>query len=274
MITGLDHITVAMRDADAAAESYRRLLGREPEIQDGTGVRRAWFRFPNMALEVIGPHGEGPSGDRLRVRLETVGEGLWLLGFSVPDVEDGMRLLNRRGLSMAPVGALRPVALGPLDGVTVALVTDRGAPMSPPVGDEAAAVASLDHVVVRTPNPDRALATYGARLGLDLRLDRENPQWGARQLFFRCGDAVIEVGASLKAPASDGPDRLDGLAWRVTDPDAVHARLTREGFNVSELRTGRKPGTKVFTVREAPSGASLGGVPTLMIQQNAEPVSA
>ena len=42
--------------------------------------------------------------------------------------------------------------------------------------------------------------------------------------------------------------------------------MIAEGFNVSEVRTGRKPGTKVFTVRDAP-----GGVPTLMLQQNAEP---
>ena len=36
------------------------------------------------------------------------------------------------------------------------------------------------------------------------------------------------------------------------------------GFDVSELRSGRKPGTHVFTVRDAP-----GGVPTLML--SAEP---
>jgi acetylornithine deacetylase/succinyl-diaminopimelate desuccinylase-like protein len=44
----------------------------------------------------------------------------------------------------------------------------------------------------------------------------------------------------------------------------VQARLAAAGFDVSEVRQGRKPGTKVFTVRDAP-----GGVPTLML--SAEP---
>ena len=115
-------------------------------------------------------------------------------------------------------------------------------------------------MVVHTPNPDRALALYGAKLGLDLRLDRSNPDWGARQMFFRCGDLVIEIGHGLKAGVFDGPDSLGGLAWRMPDPAAVQARLAQAGFNVSEVRKGRKPGTEVFTVRDRTRG-----VPTLML---------
>jgi hypothetical protein len=83
-------------------------------------------------------------------------------------------------------------------------------------------------------------------------------------MFFRCGGAVVEIGSRLGAEASDAPDRLSGLAWRVTDPDAAQARLARAGFDVSEVRSGRKPGTKVFTVRSGVPGA-----PTLML--SAEP---
>uniref|UniRef100_UPI0030F4ACDF VOC family protein n=1 Tax=Phenylobacterium sp. TaxID=1871053 RepID=UPI0030F4ACDF len=99
---------------------------------------------------------------------------------------------------------------------------------------------------------------------LDLRLDRANEQWGVRQLFFRCGSAVVEMGASLKLPVSDAPDRFGGLAWRVTDADAVQARIAAAGFDVSEVRKGRKPGTRIFTARNV-----VGGVPTVLIQQNA-----
>ena len=110
-------------------------------------------------------------------------------------------------------------------------------------------------MVIPTPNPDRAVALYAARLGLDFRLDRSNPQWGSRLLFFRCGDAVVEIGADLNAPVSDAPDRLSGLAWRVRDPDTARARLAGVGFDVSEARQGRKPGTRVFTVRSGVIGA-------------------
>ena len=58
-------------------------------------------------------------------------------------------------------------------------------PMSEEVGD--APIAGLDHVVVSTHQPERAAALYGARLGLDMALDRSHPDWG-RLMFFRCGD--------------------------------------------------------------------------------------
>lgn len=263
MITGLDHVAVAVRDFEAAVDAYRRLLGREPELEPRDGADRAWFHLANMALEVIAPSGPGPAGDRVRARLDAAGEGQWIAAFQVDDLAAASQLASRRGLETEAVATVTRVRAAGLDFV---LTPGRiGATPSPPTTTEAAAVAALDHVVVHTPNPDRALALYGARFGLDLRLDRANAQWGARQLFFRCGGAVFEVGASLKAPVTDEPDRFGGLAWRVTDPDAVQARIAAAGFDVSEVRTGRKPGTKVFTVRDAP-----GGVPTIVIQQNAE----
>jgi len=86
-------------------------------------------------------------------------------------------------------------------------------------------------------------------------------------MFFRCGGAVVEIGARIGGDeAADTPDRLSGLAWRVADPDAAQARLAKVGFDVSEVRGGRKPGTKVFTVRSGVPGA-----PSLML--SAEPAS-
>ena len=261
MIRALDHIAIAVRDFDAAVDGYRRLLGREPDLEPRDGAKRAWFRLPNMALEVIAPDGAGAAGDRLRARLDAAGEGTWLAAFKVDDPAAAAKLLSRRGLEVEDLGAFFRVRAA---GLLFVLAPNETKPTSPPTVTEAAAIAALDHVVVHTPNPDRALGVYGAKFGLDLRLDRANEAWGARQLFFRCGGAVFEVGASLKAPPSDAPDRFGGLAWRVTDPEAAQARLAACGFDVSEVRTGRKPGTKVFTVRDAP-----GGVPTLMIQQSA-----
>ena len=38
------------------------------------------------------------------------------------------------------------------------------------------------------------------------------PQWGARLLFFRCGDLVVEIAHDLKKGVSDAPDELWGLS--------------------------------------------------------------
>jgi catechol 2,3-dioxygenase-like lactoylglutathione lyase family enzyme len=265
VITGLHHVAMVVRDFDAAAAGYERLLGVAPQRQDGDGAKRAWFWLANIGLEVIAPDGAGAAGDRLRARLDAAGEGLWLVAFTVADLDAAARLFERRGLAISR-RTERAVMFEPdsTGGVQVALMG------FPPLPSQArGSVVELDHVVVRTANIDRAVANFGGRLGLDLRLDRATPGWGARQLFFRCGNAVVEFGASLKAPASDAPDSFGGLAWRVPDPDAAAAQMAAAGFDVSEVRTGRKPGTKVFTVRDAP-----GGVPTLMIQQTSALESA
>jgi catechol 2,3-dioxygenase-like lactoylglutathione lyase family enzyme len=261
VITGLHHIAVAVRDLDAASQSYSRLFDVAPMAQDGGGARRAWFWLDNIGLEVIASDGAGPSGDRVRAQLDAAGEGQWLVAFTASDLDADARLFERRGLAVSErterAVMFEPAATG---GLQLALMG------FPPLASRVKGpLTGLDHIVVGTSAPDRALGIYGAKLGLDLRLDRENAGWGARQMFFRAGEGLVEIGASLKEPASEKPDRFGGLAWRTTDPHATHARLAAAGFNVSELRAGRKPGTKVFTVRDAP-----GGVPTLIIQQNAE----
>jgi len=273
VIEALDHIAVAVRDLDRAASAYGRLLGRKADWrEEAAGARHVWFQLSNMALDIVQADGPGESGDRVRAQIAAHGEGLWGLAFAVDDLAETSRMLGRRG---APVG--EPADLLSTDawrlafvdstatfGVSIALA-ERSRP-SRPKAAAAGAVQGLDHVVINTTHPNRAVALYGARLGLDFRLDRSNPQWGSRLMFFRCGGAVVEVGARLDVEASDAPDRLSGLAWRVSDPDAAQARLSKAGFDVSEVRKGRKPGTKVFTVRSGVPGA-----PTLML--SAEPAA-
>jgi catechol 2,3-dioxygenase-like lactoylglutathione lyase family enzyme len=273
MIEALNHIAVAVKDLDRAASQFGTLLGRRADWrEEAAGARHAWFQLSNMALDLVQPEGPGESGDRVRAQIEAHGEGLWGLAFEVGNLDETSRVLGRRG---APVTA--PAALLSTDawrlafvepaathGVSIALAerTRRFSAKPAPAG----AVVGLDHVVINTANPDRAVALYGARLGLDFRLDRSNPQWGSRLMFFRCGGAVVEIGARLGGEISDAPDRLSGLAWRVAEPDAAQARLAKAGFDVSEVRSGRKPGTKVFTVR-----AGVPGAPTLML--SAEPAA-
>jgi catechol 2,3-dioxygenase-like lactoylglutathione lyase family enzyme len=118
--------------------------------------------------------------------------------------------------------------------------------------------------VIATADPERAAALYGARLGLDMALDRSHPDWG-RLMFFRCGDLIVEVVSRPKDNSVDkAHDRLWGLSWRVADIDATRARLTASGVDVSDVRDGRKPGTRVATVR---SGTC--GIPTLLVEKTA-----
>lgn len=276
MLKALDHIALVVEDLEEAVSRYEALLGRAPNWRgaDG-GAAHAWFELSNMALDVIARTGPGYTGDRVKARLDSEGEGIWALAFTVDDMARTRQRLERVGVPSTeprPIRATHPdtgekrywttAVADPraTHGANIFLIEAAPWPASPFTGDEAAAVSGLDHVVINTPNPERAAALYGARLGLDMRLDRSNEQWGTRLMFFRCGDLVIEIAHGLKDGVSDALDRPWGLSWRVADVEAANARMRSAGFDVSETRAGRKPGSRVFTVRDAPAK-----VPTLVI---------
>jgi catechol 2,3-dioxygenase-like lactoylglutathione lyase family enzyme len=105
----------------------------------------------------------------------------------------------------------------------------------------------VDHVVVRTGDPESVKHLYGHQLAIRLALDRTFQDWGTRLLFFRIGGLTIEVAASLAEEVDAGAaDELWGIAYRVPDADGARERLAGDGFDVSEVRRGRKPGTRVF----------------------------
>jgi catechol 2,3-dioxygenase-like lactoylglutathione lyase family enzyme len=227
MLTALDHLVVG-----GSAGVYETLLGRR--AVDGS------LRTGNVGL-----------------RFEADVSGLQTMVFATQDLDKAATLLERRAVATTRTD----VGLALLGhGVAIQVVAGSDEAPSELTADAASAVSSLDHIVVRTPNPERAIAFYGGRLGLDLRLDRSNPKWGARLLFFRCGDLVVEIAHDLKKGVSDEPDHLWGLSWRVPDIAGAHARLKAAGLDVSEPRDGRRPGSQVCTVKNG-----TGGVPTILI---------
>ena len=147
-----------------------------------------------------------------------------------------------------------------LAGLCVEVIADPGMPR--PI--HLPAVQAIDHLVVRTPDPDRAVALWRDRMGLRLAFDQTFPSRGLRLLFFRSGGVTFEFAAS-HPPAEDrgGPDLLWGVSYRVVDLDAHRARLLTAGLDVSAVRAGHKPGTRVVTVR---SGTC--SIPTLLLEES------
>jgi catechol 2,3-dioxygenase-like lactoylglutathione lyase family enzyme len=278
VIVGLDHVVVLADDIAAGTAAYQTLFARTPGwTYSGDGADRALFTLDNMSLELVAPNGEGPAGDRIRSALAEQGEGLASLCFRTDDIEKMHRRLDRLTLKPEPVAEVE--SRDTASGATLSWKRTRAAsdtthgirlfflerskarPLSVRTGPSS--ITAMDHVVVSTPDPERAAALYGARLGLDMALDRSHPEWG-RLMFFRCGDLVVEISHRPGKPEDGTHDRLRGICWRAADIDATHARLAGAGVDVSEVRTGRKPGTRVMTVRNGTCG-----VPTLLVQPSA-----
>lgn len=197
------------------------------------------------------------------------------LAFATDDIKAAHHTLSRRGLSPSRISkgagqhidneAIRTWSRFRLDdgacaGVKTFVLEREAEELTPPIM-RVGGVSRLDHLVINTPHPTRAIAHYAGRLGLRFALDRTIEKFGTRFLFFRIGGLTLEVIHRLDvAEEQDAPDTLWGMTWEVQDLSAAHGRLKEVGVNVSDIRTGRKPGTEVFTLRD-----NTLGIPTLFL---------
>ena len=104
---------------------------------------------------------------------------------------------------------------------------------------------ALDHLVLTTNKSDDLINLYEKELGIRLALDQFVEKWGGRMLFFRTGQATIEV-IDNKV---EGNDQFWGLAWKTKDIRKKREYLVENGFNVSDVKDGRKKDTLVATVK-------------------------
>jgi hypothetical protein len=204
-------------------------MSRQPTVDelfiaDEPGAwRAAGFRVDGDLCEV----------GSVRLRLEGPGRGRGIVAWSVRDA-----------------GSLQ------LDGLRTT------AAEQPPAAGERHpnGVASIDHLVVITPDLDRTTATL-RDAGFDLRRVREGPTPGGspRQAFFRMGELILELVAAPPGTkiAADphGPARLWGISFLVEELDHTAAAL---GELLGEPRQAVQPGRRIATLRrEAGLGPAI-----------------
>ncbi len=282
----VDHVLVAVNDLEAVTRDYEVLTGRTVSLRGSHpdyGTANAIFQLENTYIELISPVAEGPFAQQLRTHLDEKGDGLFGITFGTDNAQVTSEEWQQQGLRATapqpgeghgPDGSVRQwrnVYVPSEDVLGLFLfaiehVSDASTrPIAAPQGPENATFHAVDHVVVNTPDGDKAISVFGDKMGIRLALDRDARQWGARMMFFRIGGITLEVIQRYgddKAPAMplDAPSVYWGMAFRAHDVAAAQARLASAGVNVSEVRKGRKPGTLVATVRD-----KSGGVPMLIV---------
>ncbi len=130
MLTGIDHVGIAVHDLDAAIAFYGRTFGLQvvhEEVNEEQGVREAMLAVGSSRLQLLAPLHDGSP---IAAFLEKRGEGVQQVAYSVDDVEAasaelrtaGLRLLYdepRRGTAGSLINFIHPRDAG---GVLVELV--------------------------------------------------------------------------------------------------------------------------------------------------------
>jgi predicted enzyme related to lactoylglutathione lyase len=280
-MTVVDHIIIAVEDLAQATHDYGLMLGRQPSWQ-GThpeyGSANTIFRVENTYVELLAATGQGLAGSMIAKHIETMGEGLSGLIFGTDDLDGFIANASAKGLAMsAPekgfgedphTGQKRSWRNVMWDNqaargiFSFAIQHDDPEALKMAEVDGSGHFTAVDHIVVQTKDAAAAKTFYGEQMGVRLALEQSRPDWGGDMLFFRCNHMSIEVIASDKHPSEQ--DSLWGLAYKTDDIDAAYHRMQAAGIEVSEVREGRKPKTRVCTVK-----THCANVPTLLIEHTA-----
>ena len=246
MISQLDSVVIGVNDLDAAAADYAALVGTAGEQGAFRGAESVSFQLANTCLRLVGT---------------TERQGMKQLVFGSPDLASAARRLSNVGIDVLESDSDDNfLALNPETTRSVNLAITKERAVAPKDLPSEGALAGLDHAVVASGDGDFTSALLSGRLQLDMRLDLTNEDWDSRLMFFRCGDLIVEVYQSLSKPLPSERDRFFGLSWRTNNIEATNSELREKGFDVSDTRTGRRPGTRVCTVRD-----KTHGVPTLIL---------
>jgi hypothetical protein len=277
MITGLDHLVVLLGDIKAGAKAYELLLGRAPSWRSqNDDAETVLFTLDNMTLELMAPVGASAAADRIRSVIKIWGEGLASICFRVGDIEKMHRRLDRLALKPEPIAQLESRDTdsgGTLRWKRTRAATEmtRGVRMfflelaearPHSAATAAAPILGLDHVVVSTEDPERRSTLWRAA----------RARYGARPLASGLGPVdVLPLRRSDRRGGAPAGRRRGPEPRQVVGIELARRRHRRDagaaaaaGLDVSEVRVGRKPGTRVLSVRDGTCG-----IHTLLLERTA-----
>ena len=100
-VTRFDHLTIAVRDLDAAIQTFTRcfnLKAKDRRRVKHLGMENVFLPFGDGAIELATPLKDGEAADHMRRFLERRGEGMMNLCLTVEDVDAAVAHLKRCGV--------------------------------------------------------------------------------------------------------------------------------------------------------------------------------
>lgn len=256
MIDAFSRIRIAVPNLTEAVADCQTLLSQAPVwqgtvISEGASIATAWFALLNTVLELYEEEGREKAcltGLVFRASAD----------FSCPDLGEAVsqHYRNQQQSIVAPIRKLDSVAARGLD-----VFIEQGELVSALIESRPdRGLHKVDHIVLYTADADACVRLFGEEgLGIRLALDQTVPEWGGRMLFFRTGKLTLEVIAPNKG--LEGNDYFWGIAYQVDDMDEVHNALQVQDVVLSDIRNGRKPGTRVATLKSHDLG-----IPSLLVE--------
>ncbi len=252
----VERVIVAVRDLAASCENWRRagfaVANNENEF-DSAGIRVARLAAGAVEIDLCAMHStesESPLTEHLREAIDNDNGGgivgwVWgVNGASAVDDHESRAGRARRSIQLPglsePVIEVAMISSG-LPGVTTAAapttldIESRRQSLDRLCGRNPNSVSYLDHIVVRTPALEDAIAANEA-IGVPCKRIREVGN-GARQAFFKLEQTVLEI----VGPAGGRPGCW-GLALMCSDIARAVATARAGGWNATQPKPATQGG--------------------------------
>ena len=199
------------------------------------------------------------------------------VGIEELEIADSADAWRRAGFSVdsddvCPVGGVRIRLVGRGRGAGIVGWSLRGLPSNGSVGDldgiptttssalaaapaaHANGVTAIDHIVLLSPDLGRTVESL-VSIGVHPRRERDAELGGrpVRQIFFRLGEAILEVVGS-PGTADEGPSTLWGVTYVAADIDATASFF---GDRTTPVKEAVQPGRRITTLRHHELGISV-----------------
>ncbi|MCH7522866.1 MAG: VOC family protein [Chloroflexi bacterium] len=269
MITDVHHVGIAVRDMEAALRFYAEAL-RLPVVKQGEasarGAQVALVAVGGSYLELVQPtRDDSPFAEHIAEQ----GEGLHHVALGTDDVRTLVAALRAKGVPLQDAepregftGRLSYLAPEAMDGALLEVVQPPRELSGGSAGDSP--VSRIDHVVLRLPDVEGACGRMREYFGVETKRTFERGEM--RFSFLRPGEVILELIGPKKPPSAPRPGSIAGLAFEVTDIDALAADLKGRGLPVGEPHPALQGG-RIVSVHA--SGAC--GVPVAFIDFSDSP---
>ena len=230
LVTGIDHVIVAVRDLDRAVAAYRQLgftptdRGRHPVL----GTHNHLFMFGRDYFELVGVERATAENQRWRDVLADR-EGLAGIALATDDAEAATAELRARGMEEARFAAAYVAAeVTPAAPMFFCQHFTRELVWRPEWQRHPNGVTGLGAVVALAADPASTASAYAPLVG-EGGVRGHTVILGDRPMLLGSADLVTAWGAGVSPGAGAADPRLTGVALRVGDLDATRRFLERSG---------------------------------------------
>ena len=264
MLTHFKSILITSENIEESHEQFRKLFGHDTsDIGNDSDLKIYSHNLKNGSIELCENKNQEDIFYYSQLKKHNLDNGIQALSIVSDDIFEDHRKFKEMNLNISDIEEIdfnfrnkkniksRFFSLKKTNPSDLnLLVFDQDTALNDKGNYEDDTISKFNQIIIYTPDIEHLRDLFTEKLGIRLALDKvfNFGEKDIRMMFFRIGGVTLEV---IENPDSESLS-YGGIGWHSENISKCHKRLIDSNFELSEIRKGRKPGTVVATIRNAP----------------------